>query len=171
MDYVVLVDENDRETGIMEKLQAHIEGRLHRAISVFLFNTKGALLLQRRALGKYHSAGLWTNTCCSHPKPGEATSAAAVRRLKEEMGIECSISEVHQFVYKAGFENGLTEYEFDHVFTGVTDQIPAPDPEEVMEWKYISKEALLQDMERNPEDYTAWFRICMREVPAFAHAV
>ena len=167
MEYVVLVDEKDKEIGTLEKLQAHMVGKLHRAISVFLFNSKGEFLLQRRALSKYHSAGLWTNTCCSHPRPGEDTADAAKRRLKEEMGMTCELNEVHSFIYRAEFENGLMEHEFDHVFTGVSDLKPIPDSAEVGEWKYISKEELFRDLSVHPEDYTAWFRICMREIALF----
>lgn len=123
MEYVVLVDEQDKETGTMEKLQAHLNGRLHRAVSVFLFNSKGELLLQQRASGKYHSANLWTNTCCSHPRPGESAYDAANRRLYEEMGLACELSEVFSFIYKAHLGNNLTEHEFDHVFVGTNDNI------------------------------------------------
>jgi len=147
----------------MEKLQAHIDGRLHRAISVFIFNTKGELLLQQRAPGKYHSANLWTNTCCSHPRPGEAVHDAAVRRLYEEMGLTCKLTEVFSFVYKAKLESDLTEYEYDHVFKGVTDDIPMPDDTEAASWKYIDKRALIKDIEEHPGKYTEWFKICMSE--------
>lgn len=167
MEYVVLVDEQDCEIGIMEKMQAHVEGGLHRAVSVFLFNTKGEFLLQRRAQTKYHSAGLWTNACCSHPRPGESALAAASRRLQEEMGISCLLKDVHSFMYKTTFDNDLTEYEFDHVFTGVTDAIPAPDPEEVWEWKYIPKSDLLSQISEAPDTFTIWFRICLSKFDSF----
>ncbi len=167
MEYVVLVDERDRETGKMEKMQAHIEGRLHRAISVFVFNSKGEFLLQRRAYTKYHSAGLWTNTCCSHPRPGEETAAAATRRLMEEMGIACPLKPIHSFIYRAEFDNGLVEHEFDHVFVGVTDMEPVLNPTEVAEWKYISRQELLADMQDHPMNYTPWFRICLNEISSF----
>lgn len=160
-EYVVLVDEQDNETGVMEKLQAHREELLHRAFSVFIFNSKNELLLQQRAAGKYHSAGLWTNACCSHPRPGENTKDAAIRRLKEEMGISCELKEAFSFIYKAELEHGLTEYEFDHVFTGVTDALPAPDTSEVADWKYVKPEELEAELKKYPEQYTAWFRICM----------
>ena len=120
--YVILVDENDNETGMMEKMEAHQKALLHRAISVFICNTKGEWLLQRRASNKYHSSCLWTNACCSHPHPGETYSKAASRRLKEEMGIETLLTEIFSFTYKANMENGLTEHELDHVFVGITDR-------------------------------------------------
>ncbi len=162
-EMIVLVDVNDNETGIMPKLAAHEQGLLHRAFSVFVFNTAGELLLQQRALDKYHSAGLWTNTCCSHPRPGEDVMDAAHRRLNEEMGLECHLTEVFSFVYKAGMENNLTEYEFDHVFTGVTDTVPVINESEVAAWKFVSKAKLLADMESFPGNYTEWFKICIKE--------
>ena len=119
MEEVVLVDEQDKPVGVMEKMQAHREGKLHRAFSVFIFNDKGEMLLQQRAFNKYHSAGLWTNACCSHPKPNETTETAAARRLNEELGFKTSLEKLFDFTYKASFENGLTEYEFDHVFSGI----------------------------------------------------
>jgi len=161
-EYVILVDEQDRETGIMEKQQAHVEGKLHRAISVFIFNTKGELLLQQRAAGKYHSANLWTNTCCSHPRPGEQVQAAAVRRLMEEMGMVCDLEEIFSFIYKAELGT-LTEYELDHVFTGTTDVVPVPDAGEVANWKYVDAQELDDMMHDHPEEYTEWFKICFRD--------
>src|ERR1700740_2951379 len=121
MEYVILVNEQDEETGSMEKMQAHVEARLHRAFSVFVFNSLDKLLLQRRAKGKYHSPGLWTNTCCSHPRPGEKTIDAAKRRLMEEMGFECELHPAFSFIYKAELDNNLTEHEFDHVYFGLHD--------------------------------------------------
>lgn len=164
MEQVVLVDEQDNEVGVMEKLQAHVEGRLHRAISVFIFNSSGELLLQQRAAGKYHSANLWTNTCCSHPRPGEHALAAANRRLMEEMGMRCELKEVTSFIYKASLDHNLTEYEYDHVFTGVSDIVPVPDGDEVQAWKYITRESLLQDVQAHPENYTEWFKICIDDL-------
>jgi isopentenyl-diphosphate Delta-isomerase len=163
MEQVILVDEHDHETGTMEKMQAHVEGRLHRAISVFLFNIKGELLLQQRAAGKYHSSLLWTNTCCSHPRPGETPKDAATRRLQEEMGITCELKEAFSFIYKAELDHNLTEYEYDHVFTGVTDAPPAPDKTEVAGWKYVDVDTLKRDIQRHPEEYTEWFKICLRD--------
>ncbi|MGZ3862714.1 MAG: isopentenyl-diphosphate Delta-isomerase [Bacteroidia bacterium] len=156
---VILVDENDRETGRMEKLQAHHEGKLHRAFSVFIFNSAGELLLQKRAHGKYHSAGLWTNTCCSHPRSGENTDAAANRRLHEEMGIYCGLKHKFAFIYRAELENGLIEHELDHVYTGVSNDLPNPDPAEVDTWKYLTTEEIEKDMQLNPSSYTAWFKL------------
>jgi isopentenyl-diphosphate delta-isomerase len=163
MEQVVLVDEQDNEIGVMEKLQAHVEGRLHRAFSVFICNTQGELLLQQRAAGKYHSASLWTNTCCSHPRPGEGVTDAAHRRLKEEMGLSCELKEAFSFVYKVRFDNNLTEHEFDHVFTGISDTVPIPDTNEVGDWKYVHPDAINEDLAAHPEKYTEWFRICFLE--------
>ncbi len=163
MEYVVLVDERDNETGVMEKLEAHREGKLHRAISVFIFNSKNEMLLQRRALDKYHSGGLWTNACCSHPRQGEIVYYAAIRRLYEEMGLKCVLEEVFSFVYKAHLDHNLTEYEFDHVFMGTTDELPVPDSSEVAEWRYMSADQLEADISDHPEQYTEWFKICLRD--------
>lgn len=163
MNQVILVDEQNKEIGIMEKMQAHVEGRLHRAISIFIFNTKNELLLQQRAYGKYHSAGLWSNTCCSHPMPGETVADAATRRLNEEMGMHCRLQESFAFVYKAVLDNNLTEFEYDHVFTGITDEEPIPNPDEVASWKYETIENLRQDIQLHPEKYTEWFKICLKE--------
>ena len=163
MEQVVLVDENDNATGVMEKLRAHTEGKLHRAVSVFIFNTKGELLLQQRAHDKYHSAGLWTNTCCSHPRPGESAYDAAVRRLREEMGMACELEKVFSFVYKSHLDNNLTEYEFDHVFTGISDSFPQPEKTEVAAWRYSGIDRLDDDMKNNPGQYTEWFKICMND--------
>jgi len=161
MEQVILVDEQDGEVGTMEKLQAHIEGKLHRAISVFIFNSRHELLLQQRAAGKYHSALLWTNTCCSHPRPGEDTAAAAHRRLQEEMGIACELRSSFEFTYKAAVENDLTEYEYDHVYTGSTDAQPGADATEVAAWRYIGIAQLKEEMAQAPETFTTWFRICI----------
>ncbi len=163
MEQVILVDEQDNEVGVMEKMQAHVEGRLHRAVSVFLFNAKNEMLLQQRAFSKYHSGGLWSNTCCSHPAPGEKVADAAVRRLGEEMGMNCPLQISFTFIYKAHLDHGLTEFEYDHVFTGITDQQPIPNPDEVTAWKYMSRERLLADMLLNPQDYTEWFKICLQD--------
>ena len=163
MEYVILVDEQDKETGTMEKLQAHAEGLLHRAISVFVFNTNGELLLQQRALDKYHSAGLWTNTCCSHPRPGESLADAAHRRLQEEMGMNCELDEAFSFTYKAELEHGLTEHELDHVFTGITDAHPLLNPTEAAAWRYMRINELQHDIAEQPGVYTEWFKICIKE--------
>ena len=162
-DLVILVDELDSQLGLMEKMQAHTEGKLHRAVSVFIFNSKKELVLQKRAAGKYHSPGLWTNTCCTHPQDGEAPRTAATRRLKEEMGMACNLEKAFSFVYKAALDQQLTEYEYDHVFVGITDDVPIPEASEVNDWRYIALEALVTEMRYNPEKYTEWFKICVAE--------
>jgi isopentenyl-diphosphate delta-isomerase len=164
MEQVILVDEQDRPIGLMEKQAAHIGPHLHRAFSVFIFNSKGELLLQQRALSKYHSPGLWTNTCCSHPRAGETLEEATSRRLMEEMGMVCPIHEVYTFIYMAPVGQGLTEHEFDHVFIGQSDDIPAINTEEVASWKYMSIADLQKDIELYPELYTEWFKITFEEM-------
>lgn len=166
MPNVILVDTDDNEIGEIEKLEAHQKGLLHRAISVFIFNEEGEMLLHRRALEKYHSPGLWTNAACSHPEPGEASLDAAVRRLKQEMGIETGLKPVFTFTYKADFENGLTEYELDHVFVGQWEGSPSPDPGEVAEWKWISPKDLIVELEVKPEGFTVWFKMVVDRVLA-----
>ena len=164
MEHVILVDENDQEIGLMEKMQAHREAKLHRAFSVFIFNDLGEMLIHRRALEKYHSGGLWTNACCSHPREGETTEEAAHRRMMEEMGFDCDIEESFSFIYRAELDNELTEHELDHVFIGRFNGNPSPNPEEVCEWKYITLESLEDDLEKRPEAYTEWFKIAMKEL-------
>ena len=164
MPKVILVDTADNEIGQMEKLEAHQKGLLHRAISVFILNENGEMLLQRRALEKYHSPGLWTNAACSHPEPGEDSLTAAVRRLKEEMGIETGLKPVFTFTYKADFENGLTEYELDHVFVGKWEGSPTPDPGEVAEWKWIGPKDLILELEMQPDRFTVWFKLGVERV-------
>ncbi|MES2655330.1 MAG: isopentenyl-diphosphate Delta-isomerase [Bacteroidota bacterium] len=159
LEYVILVDENDREIGLMEKQEAHEKALLHRAFSVFIFNHKNELLLQQRALHKYHSAGLWTNTCCSHPRAGESIEQAAHRRLQEEMGFDCELHKKTSFIYKASFENGLTEHEFDHILVGKYDQTININPQEVAAYKWVNTEWLKTDLLQNPKNYTAWFTI------------
>jgi isopentenyl-diphosphate delta-isomerase len=161
---VILVDERDNHIGEMEKMEAHRKGLLHRAFSVFIFNSKGEMLLQQRARQKYHSGGLWTNACCSHPLPGEKVSDAASRRLFEEMGFVVPIEKIFDFTYRAEFENGLTEHEFDHVFYGIYNDPVEFNREEVMDYCYRSVEAVREDLERSPEKYTAWFRIVFPNV-------
>ncbi|MBN1986092.1 MAG: isopentenyl-diphosphate Delta-isomerase [Prolixibacteraceae bacterium] len=163
-DYVILVDETDNETGVLEKLEAHRRAALHRAISVFICNTKGEWLLQRRAFGKYHSNGLWTNTCCSHPYPGETSLEAAHRRLEEEMGIKTALKEIFWFTYKAPLDNELTEHELDHVFVGFTDEHPKINTREVDEWKYMNYTELKTDIKNHPEKYTVWFKMIFEHV-------
>ena len=163
MEQVILVDQHDKPVGYAGKLEAHEKGLLHRAFSVLIFNSHCQLLLQRRALGKYHSPGLWTNTCCSHPRPGEAMEAAVQRRLGEEMGMEGDLSLCFKFIYRADLGE-LTEYEFDHVYAGVMDHLPVINPEEVEEWKYMDLQDLLLDMRLHPNQYTAWFHIIMKQL-------
>lgn len=165
-EHVVLVNEHDVVLGTMGKLEAHQKGLLHRAFSVFIFDREGRLLLQRRAASKYHSAGLWTNTCCSHPRPGEATEVAAVRRLQEEMGLRCRLEFSFSFQYKASFENGLHEHELDHVFFGQYDAAPDPDPTEVQEWRYASIAQLNDELTRTPDRFTAWLLACWPRIVA-----
>jgi len=160
-EYVILVDEKDNETGVMEKMEAHEKALLHRAFSIFVFNDAGQMMLQRRAHSKYHSPGLWTNTCCSHPRPGESLAEATQRRLVEEMGFSCKLEEVFSFIYRAGFDHGLTEHEFDHVFTGRYNGDPAINPDEVAGWRWVSVPELLEDVRNKPEAYTVWFRIAI----------
>ncbi len=161
---VILVDQLDIEIGVMEKIKAHELGKLHRAISVFLFNDKGELLLQKRASSKYHSGGLWTNTCCSHPRPGEANLDAAIRRLYEEMGICADLYHAFSFTYKAPFDNGLTENEYDHVFIGSSEDLPKLNPEEAEDYSYVHIINAIRDMEQNPEQYSEWFKIAIYEI-------
>ncbi|MCF2443808.1 isopentenyl-diphosphate Delta-isomerase [Dyadobacter sp. CY345] len=161
---VVLVNENDDEIGLMPKLEAHQKGALHRAFSIFIFNTKGEILLQQRAFGKYHSEGLWSNTCCSHPYPNESTVNAAKRRLYEEMGIHSPLNFLYSFQYQAAVDNGLIEHELDHIFWAVSDEKPEINAEEVLNYKYISPRELRADMIKNPGSYTEWFKICLDEV-------
>lgn len=158
---VILVNEKDEPIGTMEKMAAHEQALLHRAFSVFIFNSKREMLLQQRSSLKYHSGGLWTNACCSHPAPGQSTEAAASKRLQEEMGFTTSIRKAFDFVYQAAFDNGLTEHEFDHVFLGEYDGEINPDPDEVNAYKYLEMDTLEADMQVQPEQYTAWFRIAL----------
>ncbi|MCL6220809.1 isopentenyl-diphosphate Delta-isomerase [Zunongwangia pacifica] len=158
-DQVILVNEQDEQIGLMEKIEAHEKALLHRAFSVFVFNKKGELMLQQRALTKYHTPGLWTNTCCSHQREGETNVEAGKRRLLEEMGFTTDLKDTISFIYKAPFENGLTEHEYDHILVGQYDEDPKPNPEEVNAWKWVSLEQVKEDMKRNPEVYTEWFKI------------
>lgn len=160
---VILVSETDDQLGLMGKMEAHEKGVLHRAFSVFIFNKSGQLLLQQRALDKYHSPGLWTNTCCSHQRDGESSIEAGKRRLMEEMGFNCDLEEIFWFIYKADFDNGLTEHELDHVLVGYYDEDPVVNPEEVASFKWMSLEDVKDDISEKPELYSAWFKIIFKE--------
>jgi len=156
---VILVNEKDEKIGLMPKQEAHEKGVLHRAFSVFIFNAKKELMLQQRAVHKYHSPGLWTNTCCSHQRDGESSLDAGKRRLYEEMGFVTGLKETTSFIYKAPFDNGLTEHELDHILVGSFDGTPDINPDEVAAWKWIGLEEVKKDIQVNPEIYTAWFKI------------
>ena len=166
MEHVILVDTHDRELGTMEKMEAHKKGVLHRAFSVLLFDNSGKMLIQKRARDKYHSSGLWTNTCCSHPLPGESLERATRRRLKEEMGIDLQPVFSHTFIYKAALDQDLIEHEFDHVFVGTFDGTPQVNKKEVDDWKYVDLQWLRRDMEEHPESYTEWFKLIVNQ-PSF----
>ncbi len=155
---VVLVDRADRALGVGEKMQVHLEGRLHRAFSIFVFDRHDRLLLQRRARSKYHSAGLWSNTCCGHPRRGERVIESGRRRLQEEMGFSCKLRWVAALRYRAEVGNGLIENEYDHILFGRYDADPDPDASEVLEWDWRRRDALRKDMRRQPEAYSAWFK-------------
>ena len=159
IEKVILVDENDNQVGVMPKLEAHQKGLLHRAFSVFIFNSKYELLLQKRASSKYHSGGLWTNTCCSHPREGEEILDAAKRRLIEEIGIDTSLRKVHDFIYKAELDNDLTEHEFDHVLYGIYNEDPIINKDEADDFKWIDMDSLNEDIKTNGNNYTIWFKI------------
>lgn len=160
-DTLILVDAQDRPIGKEEKMRAHELGLLHRAFSILVFNAKGEIMLQQRARGKYHCGGLWTNTCCSHPRVGETTSAAAHRRLQEEMGFDCELEEVLEFIYKVDFPNGLTEHEYLHVFIGRYEGDPVINPEEADAFRWMPIRALTEDIAQDPERYTYWFRLAL----------
>lgn len=168
---VILVDEFDVQTGVMEKMEVHQKALLHRAFSVFIFNGKGEMLLQKRADKKYHSAGLWTNACCSHPKPGEKTLAAAEIRLQEEMGFNTQLKKAFNFVYKAPFDNGLTEYEFDHVFIGTYDGAIVPNAEEVSDYCFKPFDEIKNSIQSHPKKYTEWFKIAFPKMEAYLQTV
>ncbi len=163
-DNVILVDENNREIGVEEKLKAHEKGILHRAFSIFVFNSKKELLIQQRAKEKYHCPEIWANTCCSHPRPNETYEQAIHRRLKEEMGFDCELKKSFCFIYRAKFPNGLIENEYDCVFMGESDAIPNPNLKEVMDYKWISLEDLEKDIKQNPSKYSIWFKIALNKM-------
>ncbi|PKG43932.1 isopentenyl-diphosphate Delta-isomerase [Psychroflexus sp. MES1-P1E] len=158
-NYVILVDEKDNPLGTMEKIEAHEKAKLHRAFSVFIYNSKNELMLQQRALTKYHTPGLWTNTCCSHQKLEESNIEAGKRRLQEEMGFSTELKETISFIYKAPFENGLTEHEFDYILVGEYQNDPQPNSDEVHDWKWMSLDDIENDINKNPNLYTEWFKI------------
>jgi isopentenyl-diphosphate delta-isomerase len=164
MEEVILVDENDNEIGIVEKIEAHEKALLHRAFSIFIFNDKGEILLQKRALNKYHSAGLWSNACCSHPFPSEEIAVAADRRLYEELGFTTSLKKIFDFVYKANFDNGLTEHEFDHVFVGYYDSEISPNQNEVEAVCFKTMNEVETELKISPSLYTAWFHIAFPKI-------
>ena len=159
MENIILVDENDNPIGTMEKMEAHRKGLLHRAFSVILFNSSGEVLLQKRSSKKYHSGGLWTNTCCSHPLPDESVKDASRRRLMQEMGIDLQPEFAFKFIYKTDLDNNLIEHECDHVFVGSFNGTPVINTDEVDEWKFMSLPALRTDMKRSPQVYTEWFKL------------
>lgn len=164
MEKVILVDAEDQMVGLMEKMEAHRQGLLHRAFSIFVFNEKKELLIHQRAAHKYHSKNLWTNTCCSHPRENETVESAAHRRLQEEMGFDCELNQQFSFIYQADLEDGLSEHELDHVLTGIWSGIPPFNPEEVQNYRYISLDALQEEMKHYPEQFTVWFKIALPQV-------
>tara|TARA_Y100000310_G_scaffold328469_1_gene396638 strand:+ start:501 stop:1022 length:522 start_codon:yes stop_codon:yes gene_type:complete len=166
MERVILVDEQDNQIGTEEKLDAHQKGALHRCFSIFIFNSKGELLLQQRAQEKYHSGGIWASSCCSHQREKETTIDAAHRRLQEEFGFDCELKESFTFTYKASFPNGLTEHEFDHVLLGTFDDTPKPNKEEIMDWKWVNVQQLQEDIVAHPNLYAPWLKIALPEVLA-----
>ncbi len=167
MTQVIMVDENDAETGAIEKMEAHQKAVLHRAFSVFIFNSKSEMLLQQRAAAKYHSGGLWTNACCSHPQPGEDTTTAARKRLQEEMGFTTELKKAFHFTYKTAFENGLTEYEFDHVYIGTYENDIKVNPQEVKDYCFMNMNEIKASIESHPQKYTEWFKIAFPKVEKY----
>lgn len=161
-EHVILVNEKDQEIGLMPKLEAHQKAVLHRAFSVFIFNSENELMLQQRASNKYHSPNLWTNTCCSHQRSGESNIQAGTRRLYEEMGFTTPLNEITSFIYKAPFDNGLTEHELDHVMVGYYNEDPVINSDEVEDWKWMKIEDVKNDISLNPDLYTAWFKIIFK---------
>ncbi len=164
---VILVDEHDVPVGAMEKMEVHQKALLHRAFSIFIFNDRGEMLLHKRADRKYHSGGLWTNACCSHPRPGEDTLVSAGKRLQEEMGIKTTLKKTFDFIYRADFDNGLTEYEFDHVFTGIYNGEINPDAEEVSDYCFKTIAEIKSSIQSHPGKYTEWFKIAFPKMEAY----
>ena len=167
MGKLILVNEKNGPIGTIEKMEAHQKALLHRAFSVFIFNSKGEMLLQQRALNKYHSGGLWTNACCSHPYDGQETLAAAEKRLQEEMGFTTPLKKVFDFIYKAPFDNGLTEHEYDHVFTGKYEGVILPDKSEVEDFCFMSMDAIKESLQSHPQKYTVWFKIAFPKMESY----
>jgi len=163
-DEVVLVNEKDEPTGVMEKMEVHQKGLLHRAFSVFIFDSGGRMLLQQRAAKKYHGAHLWTNACCSHPYPGETVEDAAQRRLQEELGFTTPLQKIFCFTYHAHVENGLIEHEFDHVFAGEYEDVIYPNPHEVSHYAFVTIQQVKNDMQLFPERFTSWFKIAIPQI-------
>lgn len=163
MEKVILVDKNNNPIGTEEKMKAHRLGLLHRAFSIFIFNDQNELMLQRRALNKYHNGGLWTNTVCSHPRPGETYQQATHRRLKEEMGLDCELSNKGCFIYQAEFPNGLIEHEYDCVFVGKYNNNPKPNPAEAMDWRWIDLNQLRLEIKKNPNNFTFWLKEILKK--------
>jgi isopentenyl-diphosphate Delta-isomerase len=163
-EQLILVDENDCQTGLAGKMETHRHGWLHRAFSLFIHNSGGELLLQKRAFSKYHSGGLWSNACCGHPRPGESVADAARRRLREEMGIDCECRELFSFLYRADLDNEMSEHEYDHILLGTSDHEPHPDPKEACDWKWIDIKTLKQDILATPGLYTCWMKMAIDRV-------
>jgi len=161
---IILVNENDETIGVEEKITAHLNGALHRAFSLFIFNSRGQLLLQKRTNTKYHSKGLWSNTCCGHPRPGESIEEASRRRLREEMGFDCGVRKIFEFVYHVKLDEGLYEHEYDHVLVGRFDGNPTPNRDEVDDWNWVDMTTIRFDMQVHPDIYTYWFRISIDEL-------
>ena len=164
---LILVNEKDEPISTMEKMEVHQKSLLHRAFSVFIFNQKGEMLLQQRAINKYHSAGLWTNACCSHPKPGEDTETGALRRLYEELGFYTPLEKIFDFIYKSSFENGLTEFEFDHVFAGYYEGLIIPNPDEVYDYCFMSMDEIESSLSVQPKKFSTWFQIAFPKVKSW----
>lgn len=164
MEQLILVNENDEEIGSGEKLQIHREGKLHRAFSIFVFDSASRLLLQKRATAKYHSGGLWSNTCCGHPRPGETTEAAAHRRLREEMNFDCALRLCSSFIYRAELDNELTEWEYDHILVGRYSGAPHPNESEVEDWQWLSVDELRASIDEKPDDFTYWLKVVLSKI-------
>lgn len=164
MEKLILVDKNDCQIGIEEKIKTHKLGLLHRAFSIFIFNSNGELMLQKRDKNKYHCGGLWSNTCCSHPREGENVLEAAHRRLQEEMGLDCELKQINSFIYQIAFENGLIENEFDHIIIGKYDKIPKLNSDEAEDWKWIDLKKLKDDIKINPKKYTYWLITALKKI-------